>query len=271
MPACLQFLLRNRCILWYTPAMLQHTACPPGSTHCAPNHTLDCLALPCLLPRSCRGEQPHLWHDDRCVLITDKFPKARQHWLVSGGPSLPVWFGGGACRLPAAPPCSVTSIGKFPFLRTAPALRSTLPPSLSASLPTCSPASLPPPLPPWQVVARERRLEGPLDLTAGDIPLLDHMLVSGCQGACDCADGWMEGPLDLTAGNAPLLKHTLVGPMGRTWCAGGSVNCCWAGRQVVEQAGGHEGMRVVGWFGVPAHLVGCPSYFSPLLLDGRGT
>lgn len=33
-------------------------------------------------PESCRCEQPHLWYDDRCVLIQDKFPKGRQHWLV---------------------------------------------------------------------------------------------------------------------------------------------------------------------------------------------
>ncbi len=37
----------------------------------------------------------------------------------------------------------------------------------------------------WLVVAREARLEGPLDLTAADIPLLEHMLVGGCnQGWC---------------------------------------------------------------------------------------
>ncbi|KAL4430393.1 hypothetical protein ABPG77_002199 [Micractinium sp. CCAP 211/92] len=58
-------------------------------------------------PESCRSEQPHLWYDDRCVLIEDKFPKGREHWLV---------------------------------------------------------------------LARDRRLEGPLSLTAGDVPLLEHML-----------------------------------------------------------------------------------------------
>ncbi|KAL4419776.1 hypothetical protein ABPG75_006874 [Micractinium tetrahymenae] len=58
-------------------------------------------------PESCRKEQSHLWYDDRCVLIKDKFPKGREHWLL---------------------------------------------------------------------LVRERRLEGPLSLTAADIPLLEHMM-----------------------------------------------------------------------------------------------
>ena len=45
--------------------------------HCA----VLCSASPWIQHR-CRGEQPHLWYDDRVVWLADKFPKARQHWLV---------------------------------------------------------------------------------------------------------------------------------------------------------------------------------------------
>ena len=54
------------------------------------------------------------------------------------------------------------------------------PPTLNAAAPPPSP--LPLPVAPqarqhWLVVAREPRLQGPLDLTAADAPLLEHMLV----------------------------------------------------------------------------------------------
>lgn len=48
----------------------------------------------------------------------------------------------------------------------------------------------------WLVVARERRLGGPLDLTAADVPLVEHMLVRlvmglwpGCHGAASASCG----------------------------------------------------------------------------------
>lgn len=110
--------LMTGCSVW--PVDTRCSCCTAAGA--ALRQPLLAACSPALLPPStparlgsCRAQQPGLWFDDRCVLLADMFPKARQHWLV---------------------------------------------------------------------LARDARLGGALDLTAADVPLLEHMLVRW--GALGC-------------------------------------------------------------------------------------
>ena len=82
-----------------------------------PARRLRSAALPAL-PRSVRAEQPALWHDDRCVWIADKFPKARIRCLQLADAGRPLSSEQGAvatcrcaCRCCSLPACLPATLG----------------------------------------------------------------------------------------------------------------------------------------------------------------